>query len=685
MATTGLMKQAWRGENGGEDAPWDFGPWTNPLLGAPLVYVTGVLLYMMNVAWGWPLVAGLLFTASFYSAARARGLRQLGVVFTVVLSVVTTAWLVYSTVVLTFNVLDWPATMHHLIAGAVIVVPLAVIWGLLVRDAGKARVAAYLANHGREAARNEWETITTAAGIKGWSTEHLNRNEDAVTVTMRIAAGGTTYRQAVSRTDALELACNAPFAGAVRIEQSKTGVAIVMIRLALHSTLAEVVPAPALPAAPRSILDPIVDSRFDDGEMSGRVHAYQSLITLGQRDSGKTGLQNTRVDAYAQCNDVLLLAIDFKEGRWLRPWLEPYATGQAKRPVFAGVGTSVTTVEMILNGLLAIGECRGRGTDGDKITPTPALPIIRLLIDEVADLLADPKYQHITDKLVKVVRKLRSEGIDVDLASQRGTMSFMGTKARDLLSQATIVDLLRVDSAAEVYNALSIPADKLGSVDPTTFEYPGTKLTLARGTRLAAARTILLEPTAIPTRAAHYARWRPVLEPDAIQAADKATGGAWSKLLAYDTNESRALLANAARHAGDTDNADRWTTNLDTTTQSATTTQTETISGTTSSGESMRDRLITQLGETEGEQAWQYAQGRMLLIAMRTIIGTRDYILTRDLLDQLASTDPNRWHKLDAKQLATLVGHHGVEPSKFRSEGNQRGYTRTVIEEAFNT
>lgn len=676
------VRQAWRGEWASSgDQEWDFGAWTNPLTGAPLVYVVGVALHMLGVSPAWPLIAGVLFGVAFYGAALARGLRRLGVVYTLASAGVATTWLTYACVVLTFDVHDWTKTLSHVIAGAVITLPLAVVWALLIRDAGRAIQEKWAQAAAAERSHAYWEKACASAGIKDWHTQKVVKNADATTVDMRIKPGGTTYAQALTRTDALELALDANFNGAVRIERPQgKGVACVQIRLARKSTLAEPVPAPDVAAAPQSILEPIADARFDDGQTSSRVHAYQTVITLGQRDSGKTGLQNMRVDAYAACNDVLLLGVDFKEGRWLRPWLEPYALGTASKPVFAGVGASVAAVDMMLDGLLAIGDYRAGTGGGDKITPTPQQPAIRLEIDEIADLLADPRHQAVAAKLVKVVRKLRSEGIDVDLASQRGTMSFLGSAARDLLSQATIVDLLRVDSAAEVYNALSIPADKLGSVDPTTFEHPGTKLTLARGARLAAARTYLLPPEDVPVRAFAYADRRPNLEPGAIAAADKATRGEFSRMLAFDTPDARALLHAAAGHTThhnhDTDNDDAETTSTATAPPR---------SPAPTAGGTMRDQLIAAHGETEGDRIWHKAKGRMALIAMRTLLAGCEYKLTRDVLDGLAAADPPRWGDLDAKTLAGLVGQFDVEPVQIRAENNARGYRRTDVEEAFNT
>ena len=39
--------------------PWDFGAWTNPAIGGPVVWVTGVVLHMFDIDWYWPLLAGL--------------------------------------------------------------------------------------------------------------------------------------------------------------------------------------------------------------------------------------------------------------------------------------------------------------------------------------------------------------------------------------------------------------------------------------------------------------------------------------------------------------------------------------------------------------------------------------------------------------------------------------------------
>ncbi|MFD0557119.1 uncharacterized protein DUF3631 [Stackebrandtia endophytica] len=656
------------------DEQWDFGGWSSPFLGAPIVYTIGVFLYVLEVDWYWPALAGLGFAAPFYASARARGLRQLGVIYTLVASGVATVWLIYASQVLTFNVLELLGTLHHMIAGIVISVPLLVVWLIMVRDAGRARVATYLAGHEQATSKNDdepqvWEQITKAAGIKKWLvTAEPEVTKDAITVPMQIQPGGTTYREAIARIDALELAANAAFPGAIRLEQPRgQGVATVLIRQALRSTLADEVPAPPVPDEPRSILEPLVDSRFDDGAISGRIHAYQTCVTIGKRNSGKTGLQHVRIDAYASMDDCMLWGVDFKEGRLLIPWLTPFALGLTDRPVFDWAGTSPVTVAKMVEALHAIGGARGAAIPGEKVIPTAALPALRLNLDEIATLAADPTHQRTTQRFLRLVSKRRTEGIDADVATQRGTISFLGPGARDLLSQAGIVDLLKVDSAAEVFNALSVPAEKLGSVDPTTFEHPGTKLSIADGDRLAAARTIRLRIEDIPDRALHYAPWRPRLDALSTEAAGAAYAKRW------DTDEARSLLYQAAKQAGDDTAARRWLSDqpaLNTDQEETTTTS--------------QAPVVVSPGITFDDTTQTRVNARIAAAALRTAIGDEDFILTKDAIDTLANANPTRWGSLDARSLATMMKEIGVEPAVNLGPKNQRGYTKTALDDAFD-
>ncbi|CAM3310789.1 hypothetical protein [Stackebrandtia soli] len=676
---------------------WDAGAWTNPVLAAPVVYVVGGISYMTGIGWGWPAIAGAVLTASFAGAAINRGIKKLGVMYTSASVLAATAWTTYAARVPTFDIFDLGGTtLTHLIALGVITLPLLVVWSMLVRDAGRARVTAYQKARAVEARRDAWSESLAAAGVKGWTLQKESKSEIAVSALMRIAPGGTTFADARSRRDALDIAFRAPFPGAVRVErpQGIKDVSIVLITKALKSAFAEPIPMPPVVDEPRSILDPLDDGLHEDGEVGARVHAYQTVATIGRRDAGKSGLTNVRIDRYLSCKDVILWGVDFKKGRFTAPWLAPYAVGDVEAPAFDWVVSTPQAVRDMVDALHRIGDHRAEHGSGDKVAVSAATPAIRLIIDEIADLTGNHAFAEVARRLARVVSKLRSEGIDIDFATQRGTGSFLGDVGRDLLSQSTIVDLLQVDSATEIYNAITVPSATLEFVDPTRFEEAGTVVTLAKKARMAARRAYYLTTDAIPARSAQYSTWRPVLEPGAAAAAGPAYARRWS------TPEARALLVKAARDAG-RDFAPRHATNPPTaadrqeeparehaTTATTTTTSTTATAPTATEGDDLglRDDLIDDHGNTDGNRKYVLILGRMILHAARSIMDDRGAtaLPTRDLIDALAVIDPDKFGDLTPKSLAAAVKHYGVSSTQLGGAKNPKGYRRADIAEGIN-
>ena len=260
-------------------------------------------------------------------------------------------------------------------------------------------------------------------------------------------------------------------------------------------------------------------------------------------------------------------------------------------------------------------------------------------------------------------------------------MSFLGAAARDLLSQATIVDLLRVDSARR-------------SLQRTVHTRRPARLGRSDQVRVSRHQTDSCQRFEIGRRPHHahqqrrHSRPRRALravaarlEASAIAAADKATGGAWSRMMAYQTDEARAVLAASAAAAGDQAAADRWSkghqptinTTVDTPEQAPV--STPATDATETLPDSSRNTVLRR--------------GRKLKAGWRSSrcapsIGDQEHMLTKDLIDRLASADAPRWGDLTPRALATLVSHHGVDPVPIRAENNARGYTRAAVEAAFD-
>ncbi|MEU5874695.1 hypothetical protein AB0A73_24415 [Glycomyces sp. NPDC047369] len=666
--------------NSGGTREWDVAAWSNPVTGVLVLYIVGIILYVAGLPWSLVLAIGIVAGATLTWTVRKAGFRPLGVAYTAACSAVAAAWSAYASTTLTFNVFEIQQTLTHLgvLGGACL--PLAIVYALLLAGEARSHQARYLAQQTVNQRRTGTAAAVAKAGIKGWTMVSEGASEDRMVADFEIEPGGTTFRQALGLVEALEIALRAPFRGAVRLEQPR-GYHVGRVRLtcARRSILADVLPMPPVPADPRSILDPLAVGAFEDGEPAAEVYAYQTTSSIGQRDAGKTGLQNVMIDNYASCADCLVWIIDFKEGSVVRHWLEPFAKGQRPTPVFDWVGFTAADVLAMAFELDRIAGIRARARRGDKIRPDMDLPAIRLMIDEIADLTADamtdPLKAKAVDLLIRVVRKHRSEGLDIDFYSQRATMSFLGPRARDLLSQTGIKNILRVDSASEVFNTLTISGADLGGVDPAGFTEPGSVLTLARGSRKAARRTYYLPTEDIPERAKHYAMFRPALEDAAAAGATRAYRDRWS-------NPRMAAFLDAIR--------DDTPLTLDHAEAEAPTPSAPAAAAPAGSAVAvpepggprndllrLRAVLHARFGTDDGEARYGLARGKVALrvIANHIKATGHDAAPTRDLLAVLDAADTG-FAGLDSRGLAALAAPYGVEPVQLGRawEGNPRGY-----------
>jgi len=681
ISTAAPQRKAAPGPAGRE---WDLGAWSNPVTGVLALYLAGIVLYPFDLPW-WAvaLVAAGAGTALTWSVRKA-AFRTLAVVYTGACAGVAAVWLTFASQLLTFDIFHIVRTGKCLLALVGACLPLAIIYFVLLAGHGRAIQAAYLAEQEKVQRRSATVAALSAAKVRGWALIGESADEARTTTDFEIQPGGTTLTEALSMLDRLEIALRAPFKGAVRLERPVGGhVGQVRLTCARRSVLSELVPIPTAPAEPRSILEPLPTGRFEDGETAAEVYAYTSTTSIGQRDSGKTMLQNIMIDGFASCDDCLIFIIDFKEGSTVRPWLEPYATGQVERPVFDWVGFTVADIHAMVAELNRIAATRARGRKGDKINPSADLPAIRLIIDEVADLTAGADFD--TAKaaaiklLIQVLRKHRSEGVDVDLATQRATMSFLGNNARDILSQAVHQNILRVDSPAEVFNTLQTSMDKLGGVDPSEFSEPGSILTIRPGSRRAVRRAYYLPTEAIGARAVHYAARRPVLEATAIDGASAAYRNRW-------TNTRVRALLDSIR---DNKPLDAYNDNDHTAT--TTSAPAEQAAGTTlvapapapSNGQigalQLRASLHEAYGTDEGERRYHLARGKVALRVMTDHIRATgaEAAPTRDLIDALTAHDPTMFDGLDGKALGALLAAYRVAPAQIGAGlwgTNARGY-----------
>lgn len=670
MATNNTRSRS-RGRGRVLASEWPYGRWSNPLFAAFEIYVCGILVKSFGISTEYIIGAGAAFVATISLVSLAKHVRRLGLAYGAALATAVTCWLAWASRNTTFSIHDAEATKRSMMIVAIGAIPFAVVYAMLLHDKVKAvKTAANAAT-----AKNEtntdveyWAGVTSNAGIKKWELVSEQETANGVIAHMRILPGGTSYRQSLGSVDRLETNIGVDYAGAVRIVRGdKMNLADIVVNdVNMLATDVNYVVDPT----PSSITRPIQIGIHETGDVAQTVYAWCSTSTFGQREGGKSNYQNVTVAGFARCPDVIIFMVDFKSGSVAKPWLAPYAAGIVDKPIIDWVVLTPDGVDDMCDTLIRIGASRASRRTGDKIKIGPATPTIRILIDEIADLLADNKWSHVANKLMLILRKLRSEGIDIDIFSQRGTMSFLGSHGRDFQSQTRTTVLFRLDNAGELYNSIGLPKDRLGGVDPSTFEYPGTALVITRDVQRAPVKIYRIEDSQIIEAAQVYAQFRPELP-----AADSAVAG-----VAYErrwsTPEMRTLLASAAQLVGGQYNP----AHVDHDRNDAQ------IIALPSRIDDVDDDISDDVDETpvsDSTKLQRYNTARSILTTMDLFMARVQAMPTATVLDHLARRNPE-WASMSPKALATYLRLVKLEPKRLGGEYGHgtRGYVTAEVRAA---
>jgi hypothetical protein len=675
---------------------WPYEAWSNPVSAMLGTYILGVLLYMAGVSPWWPLLAGLAVTVTWVSCTVYLGTKDLGVAYTAAVSLSVTGWLTWAAGHPTLDIRNWPVTRDSWWILGTATAVLAVVWIVLIRQRANAEavVSEYLRR--RTISGGMYEEACRQAGIEQWCYDSEVETPGGRDVTMEILHGGTPYDDALNSLRRLEVNLRARYTGAVKLELIDP--THVVIHQSWENMLEPTIPLPP-DTGPLDILQPMDVGRHEDGTAALRLFTQRSELTIGQRGGGKSNYMNIELARLARTTNVLIWMVCFKEGATLRPWLAPYAAGQAARPVIDWAGTSQADLIEMLRALDRIGKARAGRRFDDNIVPTPVTPAIVLFVDEAPDVLSNLN-SPVRELLVHVIRKHRSEALDLRLYTQRNTMSMLGAKARDLSSQMGIINVFKVDNPGEMFNSLGVNKAATGGIDPSKFVDAGTMLTIAPDCRPMPTKVYRVENAQIPALAAMAASYRPQLEEVDAQAAGPAYARRWqgtdirAQLLAAARmvggefqpshvpamGHAQVTSASAAEPSPEGRPALRvvpQVPHLDLTSSEPIATQL--------GMPDIRKILIRQHGAVEGERLYDRQQGILLLQAMRKILGAApDRALpTRELLDHLALTA--KWQTLTPERLAELVRPHGVTPGQMgagRWGSNARGYRLAHVEEA---
>lgn len=257
--------------------------------------------------------------------------------------------------------------------------------------------------------------------------------------------GSVTYQLLVQAVTRLEIALPGNLRhGSVRFEPG-TRAGLVDMHITERDVLAETVPFPS-EARQRSITEPFPVGVREDGQLAKVLFRELAAIVIGLRGMGKTNLLNVLTAQLGWCTDAVVFMIDNKGGRLVRPWLEPWVKGECPRPIVDWVATTREEVGLMLQALLDAIDARARNLPGSKVNPTPELPAIVLICDEVAVIFGlakgkKPAEGELTNTQLATLGGLltqlgRSEAVDPVWCTQRATVTMLG--GGDLKSQCAL-------------------------------------------------------------------------------------------------------------------------------------------------------------------------------------------------------------------------------------------------------
>ncbi|HEY1621071.1 MAG TPA: FtsK/SpoIIIE domain-containing protein [Streptosporangiaceae bacterium] len=407
------------------------------------------------------------------------------------------------------------------IAAVALVIPAAALAAAYPKVAAREAAAARRASEAAAAAaaaaeRRRWPDLLGRIGHQGVMFAGREETLAGYLVHLRLPGSGrVTYSALVPSTEALEVAARLRH-GSLRFERG-THAHQVVLHVAERDVLAETVPLPAS-ASTLSITAPLPVGLFEDGQLCAVTLREVAALIVGLRGSGKSNLLNVLLAQLARCPDVLIFAIDLKGGRMAAPWIEPWLAGRADRPIVDWLATDRDEAERMLRACLRAVQARSRsGSGGEKISPSPRQPAILLVCDEIAVILGmgtgGPRSSlggttnaALAGLVTQLVMTGRSEAIDLIMATQRGTVTMLGSA--DLKSQCALRIGLGVSSEADA--RLIIPDDVRIAADLARLRHPGTGIVQQGKTgRVLPAKFYRIEHHEIGAIAERYGSVRP--------------------------------------------------------------------------------------------------------------------------------------------------------------------------------
>ena len=352
--------------------------------------------------WPWLLtVSDLAAVALVMFGARLGLLRLAERIYAAAVTLAAGGWLAASALLGPFT----SPLPQALGVGAVI---LAVPWWAHRRRRARARVQRTIA---------AWPDISKVIGLPGSKIQSAAVDVWGWRARVKLARG-QTIADLTARMPAIESALGT-YRGAVRVHPTRDGKANrCELRVLDTDPHAEAIGWPG-PFA-RSITQPVDLGPFEDAEPCRVSFLRRHALCAGTTGSGKSGGLNVLMATLAACNDVVIWAIDLKNGMELQPWA----------PCIDRLATTPTEAAALLADAAAILQARAAhlAAIGRRVwDPSPHMPALVIIIDEYAELADEaPGAMSDTDSIARLGRAV---AVTLVAATQRPTQKAMGQGA----------------------------------------------------------------------------------------------------------------------------------------------------------------------------------------------------------------------------------------------------------------
>lgn len=340
------------------------------------------------------------------------------------------------------------------------------------------------------------------------------------------AALGTTTADLAAKAGNLAAAARLPRGCAVRVlDSDRQG--IVVIDVMLRNCLIDEGAAHVEPTTPASINDDFPVLTTPRGELLSICLRVFSMIVGGTTGSGKTTLLHRIIMWLARCTDALIWVVDLNGGGIAEPWISPWATGRARKPVVDWVADSEEEAAVMAAVAGAVARDRKTNREATRrkkaansmVLPVDAtMPAVVVLTDEggevrqAVSLLGQLAGQGIT----RLAQIGRAEGVRVIMSVLRGTADLTD---KGLRVNAALRLCLRMEEHDEYPHVLG--------ADPGKTELSGALgagyLRTSTITRPVLGRTVNVDLRGIDRHAVACGDLRPDLDEHGLRVAAKVT------------------------------------------------------------------------------------------------------------------------------------------------------------------